>query len=158
MSYSVKATEAEKPKSKESQRAALLLAAILLIMLVAQLFSYDHFPALIASLWFPGGEQSAQFLAAFIVVAELFALPFLIRMKVSIGFRVMSMLMGWIAVAIWIKIALWAMLATNRSSNIGLLGDTISIAPGWGIVCVSIALGVLTVWASWGLWPIQRRK
>ncbi|HZJ34602.1 MAG TPA: hypothetical protein VFD55_01130 [Candidatus Angelobacter sp.] len=158
MSIFVKATSAKEPRTREARNIAYMYAAILIVFVLTQLFNFDEFLALLESFWLPGGVPVAYLLGSIIVVSEVLALPFLLRMKVSPLMRIVSMILGWLVSLIWLKLALWLTLTVNAVSNMGFLGTTIRLTPGWWTVLFSVALGILAAWASWGLWPIRRRK
>ena len=94
---------APQPRTKNSATVALLLAGILVIMAVGQLFSFEKFIPLIESYWLPGGHGTAVVVASLLVTAEVFALPFLLRMRLSTLMRIVSMVAGWLVVAGWLK-------------------------------------------------------
>jgi len=156
MSIFAKAESPLVPKTKNIRPIALLYAGILVVFAVLQLFSFEEFQLLIESFWLPGGKPFAYFLSGFIVVAEVFALPFLLNMRVSTLMRYVSMVMGWLVSAMWLTISLWLQLTTNVIDNIGFLGTHVSLTPGWWTVLFSIALAMLAAWASWGMWPRGR--
>jgi len=141
------------PKTANVKQIATLYAAILIIFALAQLFTFEDFIKLIQSYQLPGGLTLAYFLASFIVVVEIFALPFLLRMRVSPLFRVLSMVCGWLASALWLKLGLWLTFTDNTVSNVGFLGTAVQLTPGWWNVLFSLALGILAIWSSWGMWP-----
>jgi len=147
-------TAAPISKSKESRIVSFALAGLLVFMVVAQLFTFEDFPDVIAGMWLPGGEALATVLAASIVSTEVFALPFLLGIRLSVAMRVVSMVLGWLVIAAWIAVSLWQNITANFISNTGILGDTISLPVGWWSVFVFVAIGVLMAWASWGMWPI----
>lgn len=153
----VKAIPAKQPKTSDSQKAAYLYAGILIIFALAQLFNFQEFLTLLDSFWLPGGEPVARLIGAIIVVSEVFALPFLLEMPLSPLMRVVSMVLGWIVPIAWLKLSLWLAFTTNAVSNIGFLGTTVSVTPGWWNVVFCIALGILAAWASWGLWPLGKK-
>jgi len=157
MSIFVKPVPAPTSKTKDSQRVALFYAGILVIMAVAQLFSFEDFLKLITDFGFPGGAQFAYFLAAYLVTVEVFALPFLLRMPLSVAFRWLSMVAGWLVAFIWAVITVWLALYDGTVNNVGFLGTVIETIPGWWALCLSLALGILAAWASWGMWPCQQR-
>jgi hypothetical protein len=113
---------------------------------------------LIDSFWLPGGTQFAAFLSAFIVCVELFALPFLLGMRVSSALRVVSMGCGWIAAGIWISLSIWLQVTVNEVANIGFMGEIVTLTPGLWAILLSIGLGLLSAWSTWGLWPLGRKK
>lgn len=154
----VKAEEAGKPKTKESLKVAYLYAGILIILVLAQLFTFDKFAPLVESFNFPGGELTGRLAASMLVICEVLALPFLLRLKLSPLMRAVSMILIWVVPVFWLKASLWLVLTDSRVSNIGFLGTLVKLTPGWWAVFVSLALGFLAAWASWGLWPIPRSK
>lgn len=153
MSVFASVTDSARPKSKNIIPLALLYGGILVVMAVAQLFTFNDFRDLIDSFWLPGGAPTAYFLSGMIVVAEVFALPFLLRMRVSILMRYLSMALGWVVPLFWIAISLWLQVTLNAVSNVGFVGTVARLMPGWWAVLLSVALAILAAWISWGLWP-----
>jgi hypothetical protein len=149
----IKSTPAAAPKTKESQLAAYIYACILSIIVLCQLFTFDKFLVLLEGFALPGGAAVGHFVAGLIVVSEVFALPFLLGLKLSPLMRVVSMVFGWLVPVLWFKLALWLIFVVHTVHNYGLLGTVTSLVPGWWSVYVSLALLILAVWASWGLWP-----
>jgi hypothetical protein len=158
MSIFAKPTPAPTPRSKDVPRIALLFAAIILVMAVAQLFTFDKFLVLIQSFALPVTAQLSYILAALIVIFEVFSLPFLLRMPLSKAFRWVSMVSGWLVSLIWLKLTLWVVLTEQPVDTVGFLGTLVGLMPGWWAIFVSVALAILAGWASWGLWPGKRRK
>ena len=158
MSFLQKPTPAPIPKTIDAKRIATFYAIILVILAVTQLFTFEHFLELIASFDLPFGDQFAYFLGAFIVTVEVFALPFLLRMPLSPAFRSFSMVCGWFAAGVWFDISLWLVLTDSPVTNVGFLGTVTDLMPGWWAIFIATALGILTVWASWGMWPARRKK
>ena len=137
-------------------KIATLYAVILMVMAVAQLFTFDEFLKLMTSFGFPGGIQYAHFITAFLVVAEVFALPFLLRMPLSPAFRWLSMILGWFVALIWAMLTIWVVTQASTINNVGFLGTAVHLVPGWWAVFMSVAFGVLAAWASWDMWPSRR--
>lgn len=156
MSIFAHVTSAPTPKTKDAQKIAITYAVVLVVMVVAQLFTFNDFSKLVTDFGLPGGVQSAHFLAAFLVFAEVFALPFLLRMQVSPDFRWLSMILGWVVVLIWGTISPWLVFHEGITNNVGFLGTVVQLMPGWWAVFISIALGIVAAWASWGMWPYRR--
>lgn len=157
MSFFIRATPAPKPKTKNIRVISILAAAILIIMVVTQLFTFEDFPSVLAMLGFPGGNFTAKVLATVLVISEVFALPFLLAMPLSPLFRVASMILGWFAAVAWLKISLWENLVVHGSSGSSIFGATLPMPIGWWSVFFSLALFVLIVWASWGMWPMAAK-
>jgi hypothetical protein len=158
MSILPKASATTPAKTKESKQIAVVYAVILVAFALAQLYTFDEFIGLIPSLGLPLGEVMIYALVPTIVAAEVFALPFLLRMKLSIGFRWFSMAMGWLVAALWLFIALSVVTRGVEATTIGFLGTVVDLVPGWWAVAVALGLAILTIWASWGLWPAKRAK
>jgi len=153
MSLFVTSTTAPEAKTRNSMVIGLMLAVFFILMLVAQLFTYEDFPAVLSGMWLPGGSKAATILAAVIVIVELFSLPFFLRMRVSLLMRFVSMIMGWLVVSMWLFITIWQNTTVNAIGNAGVLGATVRVPTGWWTTLIFIALGTLVAWASWGMWP-----
>lgn len=158
MSIFAKTTAPRKPKTDNIQSIALLYAAILVVFVVSQLFTFESFNQLFESFWLPGGVVFAHFLAAVTVIAEVLALPFLLRMRLSRAMRLLSMVCGWLVAGIWLFISLWLVLTVNAIYNIGFFGEILNLQPGWWAVLFCVAITILSVWASWGMWPLPKKK
>lgn len=158
MSFFVQSTPATSPKTENVKYASIALAAVFVLLAVAQLYSFEDFPQVIASMGLEGGRPMAEVYAALLVTGEVLALPFLLGMRLSPAMRAVSMLVGWLVVLSWLKIAIFLNVTTNAVTNSGVLGATIPVPAGWWMVCLFVALALLTVWASWGLWPFGADK
>lgn len=155
MDILVKTTPAEKAKTTDSQKIAYMYAAILVIFVVAQLFTFDKFLPLLEDFALPGGVPVAHLFGGLFVVGEVLALPFLLGFRLSPLMRVISMALCWLVPLMWLILTLWLVFSTNSATNIGFLGTIVKLTPGWWAVFVSIALGILAAWSSWGLWPFE---
>jgi hypothetical protein len=160
MSIFVKATEAARPRTQASNIAALVLAALVTIMVVGQLFTYEKFAEVIDKLGFLPDKGAAAVVAALIVVFEVGSLPFLLRMRLSPLACIVSMAAGWIMLIFWLGLSLWLNITLSLASNGGVLGDTIQLPVDWWMVSFFIALATLDGWACYGLWPspLLRKK
>ena len=146
------ATWPQSPRTKDAGTVALFYAGVLLVMTTAQLFSLEKFIPLLDTFALPG-EHGGRFIAILLVVCGVFALPFLLRMKLSTGMRWFSMIVGWIVPAVWIFLSVWVNVTYAPVVNAGFLGASIMLEPGWWMVFVSVALVLLAAWSAWGLWP-----
>lgn len=154
MSIFTKTTPAREARTSDIKKIIYTYVLILVVFILCQLFAFDDFLRLLDSFWLPGGLPTAHILGSFLVVCELFALPFLLRMNLSPLMRVVSMVLSWLVPAIWLFLTLWINLTVNAISNVGFLGTIVQIMPGWWAVYVSVALALLAIWSSWGLWPL----
>jgi hypothetical protein len=154
MKIFVEPTAAPAPKTANVALISLALAACLIILAVAQLYKYEDFPSVIKGFGLSGGAIWASLYAAVIVIGEVLAVPFLLRMPLSPAMRIVSMVSGWLVIVGWLVIALVNNI-TGYVGNSGILGATIPVVSGWWTVFVFIALGVLAVWSAWGMWPCR---
>jgi hypothetical protein len=153
MKLFVSATPAPEARTKNSRSISIFYAAILVSMIVAQLFTFEAFIEHLTTLDMPGGRQAAYFLAAFVVVVELFALPFLLRMSLSPAFRYVSLVCGWLVSMLWLYISAWVVLFVPEASTIGFFGTVFDTYPGFWAVLMSLLFGVMAVWVTWGMAP-----
>lgn len=155
MSIFAKSVQAKKPRLESSRWAALLLAGILVIMLVGQLFTFEKFPGVMQGLGFFSSEESSRIASALIVIFELAALPFLLRMQLSYLAHICSMAAGWAVILYWLITSVFLNITLNLSDNSGVLGDTLPVPVGAWMITFFMALGVLHGWASYGMWPFS---
>jgi hypothetical protein len=158
MSIFVTPTAAPAPKTNNIRIISIILAALFAVMAVAQLFTYETFANVLGDLWLPGGTTSSHIMAALIVIYEVFALPFLLSMRLSLAMRIVSMVSGWLVVAVWLFLSVWENAMAETVGNSWLLGDTVHLPVGWWSVLWGIAVGILVGWTSWGMWPLKGRK
>lgn len=158
MSFFVKSTLARLPKTKNVRPISIGLAAVFVVMAVSQLFTFERFADVIVSMGVPGSGEFSSVRAAVIVTLEVAAVPFLLGMRLSLAMRVVSMVSGWLAILIWLTDSLWVNLLEVKPLNSGLLGDTVLTPVGWWSVFFCLGLGILSIWASWGMWPFATKK
>lgn len=158
MSILIHATPSRAPRTPMTAQITLLYAGFITLMAVAQLFTYDTFMKLFLDFNLPFSDQLVYALAPTIIALEVFALPFLLRMKLSVGFRWFSMGCGWLVALFWFLISIWTVTTFQDVSTIGFLGTVGDLTPGWWAIFISFAFGILATWSSWGLWPITETK
>lgn len=151
MSFFVKATTPPIPRSTAGWYGVLVYAALLVVLLVAQLFTFDEFIPLIQSFDTVFAPVFIAALPAVIVVAELFALPFLLRMRVSPAFRWVSVACGWMTGVLWLGISIIGMTQPDVDS-IGLFGAVVAV-PAWVGLVGAIMLLCAAAWSVWVLQP-----
>lgn len=151
MKFFVSPEVASKPLTPQSSQVSLLFAGLIALMAVAQLFTFEDFIFLIEDLSLPLALPPLL-TASFMVIAEVMALPFLLRMTLSPAFRWLSMALGWLVVVFWLFVSFWIWLQSPQVDTVGFLG-AITLPPGPWMVLFSISLAILAIWSSWGLWP-----
>jgi hypothetical protein len=153
-----RALPAPSPRSETAKKVAWIYAAVLVVMVVGQLFSFEKFIPLIAGYWLPGGNGATTLMAGLIVVSEVFALPFLLRMPLSPLMRWFSLGCGLVAAVLWVILGVIAVVSDNAMTNSGILGTKVTVPSGGAQLLWAVVLGVLAVWSAWGLWPADRKK
>jgi hypothetical protein len=128
---------------------SVTLAIIFTILATTQLYRFEDFPDVIASFWLPDDMVMDRLAAALLVTFEVLAIPFLLFMRLSTAMRIVSMITGWAVVIGWLMISFWVNLTVNAVTNSGVLGATISIAPGWWMTGLFVILGAMVAWVSW---------
>lgn len=134
----------------------MALAVVIVGLAVTQLYKFEDLPDVIATLGLPGGQTWAPTIAALLVVGEVLALPFLLRMTLSPAMRIVSMVSGWVVIAGWLVVSIWTNLAVGQVANSGILGATVPVPSGWGVTCIFVGLALLAAWSAWGLWPCRK--
>lgn len=157
MSILAKPTDAPIARTEATRQVSVLYAAVLVIFVMAQLFTFEEFLELVLTFNLPITQGFAYTLALLIVVFELFAIPFLLRMKLSYAFRWLSMMCGWLAASVWTLVSVWIVTTQQIVSTVGFTGTVGYLTPGWWAVLVAISLCILAAWSSWGLWPGARK-
>jgi hypothetical protein len=158
MSVFVKATPPPKVKTSRIMQISLFYAVVLGAMALAQLYTFEEFTGLVFDFNLPFPDSLSYALVPLLIIFEVFALPFLLRMRVSPAFRVLSMVCGWLVAATWLFITLWLVITNQQVTSVGFLGTVAELIPGAWAVFFSLALGILAYWVSWGMWPYPFRK
>jgi len=148
MIHLARAYKASEPRSTIVKIAAWVYAAALAVMAVTQLFAFHEFIPLVANYGLPDGYGTAMLVGCVIVLSEIFALPYLLRMPLSPLFRWCSLLCSVVAPLLWLWLTL--MMPTGNS---GLLGAKIDVPAGPVQFVAVLVLAVLAVWVAWGLRP-----
>lgn len=157
MSIFPKATDASSVKTKDSAKVALMQAVVLVVVIVAQLFTFEDFLSIFVDMHL-ASDATTYLVASSLVSAEVFSLPFLLRLKLSPAMRVFSMLLLWIVSVSWFAIGVILPITEPGMSTSGLLGSLVDVKPGYPLIISSILFGLLTAWSTWGLWPFNHKK
>lgn len=155
MSIFVSATPAPRLKTKNIRAISLFLGAALATMALLQLFTFEQYPERLMSVGIL--PAMASLLATFIVVAEVLALPFVLRLQLSPAFRMVSMVAGWVVALKLLTLAIIENF-TAPAGHDAVFGATLSLPVGGWTVCMTLALCILVAWTSWGMWPFTSKK
>lgn len=151
-----KALAAPRPRSKTAMRIAWVYAAILVVMLVGQLFAFEKFIPLMQDYWLPGGYGTTVLIASGVVTAEVFALPYLLRMPLSPLMRWCSRALAIIVPIVWSALALRVFVIGSVLANGGMLGTKVPVSPLLQLIG-SLALFVFAVVVVWGFRPTIKK-
>lgn len=127
-----------------------LLTAVVIVMATTQLITYEKFVPLIQDYQLLQDPAFGKVFAALIVLSEVMAVPFLLRMSISPLLRVVSagslMLMG----GAWLVLGVWHMTATSAATSAGIFGSLLQHGLHADITVIYGAIlvlaGVMAVW------------
>lgn len=154
-------TDAPQFRNKSVLIASLSLAGLYIVMAVGQLFSFEKFPNLMSGYWLLGDQVAVHLVAALIVTAEVFSLPFLLRMAVSPLMRILSLVAGWYAALTWLVLGIWVVVTTNSVQNSGVLGASVRLPAGvWQIVLGLLLVGLMAyiTWDQHTIFRLTHRR
>ena len=129
------------------------LAAIITVMVVAQLFTFEKFPDVIGQLLQTDDEVLINALAAVVVIVEVTAIPFLLFMPLSPAMRLLSMISGWLTIAIWIGFITFGSVKASEAINSGVLGATLSVPVGLWMLPILVIFGIWAGMISYRVFP-----
>lgn len=158
MHFFVKATPAPQTQLRYVGFVGAYVAAFFATLAVSQLFAYETFPDVISSFGLPLNEIGVKFVAALIVILEVFSIPFLLRMKLSPLMRFVSLTCGWIVLAFWLVVGMWQNTIDFRIPNTGLFGSEIILPCGWWTISFVSVFIILMGYSTIGLWPHRRTR
>mgnify|MGYP001791589010 CR=1 FL=1 len=156
MHFFVKATLAPQTERQSIRWISTYVAVFFVALATTQLFAYENFPGIIASFGLPLNDVGVKLVAALIVISEIFAIPFLLRMKLSPLMRIISLKSGWIVLLFWLVIGIWQNTVDFKIPNTGLFGSEIILPCGWWTISFITIFIVLMVYSTIGLWPFGR--
>lgn len=143
------------PASLPAVFIAVIYAAVLVVLAVAQLFSFEEFTKILPPLLISLGGVTAAAAAPVIVALEVGSIPFLLRMSLSTAFRWLCLLCSWLVPFFWLALSLGNLMGGGNDLSVGLLGDIIAVK-GWVALAASLILALLSALATYSLWPISR--
>lgn len=133
----------------------LVLGAVYLCLIVAQLFTFERFYEVTYGYGFGGGVVTAAMFAGLIVAVEVASLPYLFSMRLTERVWKLSRRSSIATGVMWLAIALYTNISGNNNSDTGLFGATIPTLNGlWFIVFAAILLWAAVLVAR----ELPRRK
>ena len=92
-------------------------------------------------------------LAAVVVIVEVTAIPFLLFMPLSPAMRLLSMISGWLTIAIWIGFITFGSVKASEAINSGVLGATLSVPVGLWMLPILVIFGIWAGMISYRVFP-----
>ncbi len=142
----VKSTPPEKVKNKSYLVLPYLLAVALVVMVLAQLMSFEDFAKAIASYQSTTSEGSVV-IAVMLVALEIASLPFLLRLHLSPLARFLSVISLLVAPVAWLILMTSAVIGDVAVENVGLLGGFVPIELGSLAFAKVGSFIILAVWS-----------
>lgn len=124
-----------------------IASALLAVMAIIHLFRIDTLVPIIDNA-IPGGTGAASTFVVVIVLAEIFALPFLLRMKLSPLAHIVSGFLAVLAPLMWTLLAIWVY---DSTVSAGQLGEFIHLPGTWLLIVVNIAWLSYNFYTLWTL-------
>lgn len=139
------AQEAIIPKQLSVKLVSLILAFLIVIAALLQLFSFEDYPAIVESYIEPlfGVAGLGLPLAALIVALEILAIPHLLWMKLSPLMYYVSKVSCWTVLVYWFFVGVWQVAGDLVNNSAGLFGPKILVPQGWWLVGYSLILIVM---------------
>lgn len=128
-------------QSKKTRVFGLAAAAIFTVMAVTQLIGFERMPDTLSIFWPANLGSGALPLAAFLVVCEVFALPFLLAMRLSVLARICSFFVGCLVIVYCFAATINAFSSPEFSS--GILGSYVTMSGGVTVLLFTIVTTVV---------------
>lgn len=143
MKWKIKATDPPRLKKPYAGKVLWALAGVMLVMALLHLIRIDKLIPVVSEVI---GESGATWFVALIVILEVFALPYLVRMKLSPGFRITSGLWVVIVPLAWTCYTIWAL---GNAHSTGQFSSYVSTPASWWLVALNVAWLTASYWALW---------
>lgn len=147
-----------KPATAAELAASIYLALFFLVAALTQLFAFESYPDVIRSYGLPMADELALPLAAALVCLEVFAIPYLLWMRVSRLMHLVSFACGWLVLLYWLGIGVWQSLVDFHIVNAGLFGAKLLLPQGWWLVSYIAVLMILMAFVSWSSRLVMQRS
>ncbi|MFZ2494407.1 MAG: S24/S26 family peptidase [Candidatus Saccharimonadales bacterium] len=145
-SFPVRALDPPKTRHHYALYFGWVAAVVMICFAVVHLFRIDTFvPELQRALGL--SRDVAAWSAGVIVCAEVFALPFLMRMKLSLLAQYISGLLGVAVPLFWTLVAIWNYGGINSTAQLGEFKELPSSSVLLGVNILWLAFAYFTLWA-----------
>lgn len=120
-------------------------ASILALFAIIHVFRIDTLVPIINTA-LPGRSTAAGMFVVVVVLAEVFALPFLLRMKLSPLAHICSGFLAVLAPLMWTLLTIWSY---GSEFSIGQLGEFVHVPGAWFVVALNfiwLGFNFFTLW------------
>ena len=124
-----------------------LAAGMSALFAIVHMFRIDTFLPIVDRV-LPGSSTSAGWFVVTVILAEVFALPFLLRMKLSPLAHIVSGFLGILAPLMWTLLSIWTL---GTSPSTGQLGEFVSLPSSALLVTGNLAWLALVFTTLWTL-------
>jgi hypothetical protein len=141
------AHNAPKPLAKNAPTLGKVAAAIIAVMVVLQLIGLNKMMNGLGT-QFDGNDGLAISVTIVALIAEIMALPFLLRRKLSLAAAVTSGVLAIIAPWIWVLVIVWSIgLPDVAAVQFGIIGD---FSIGWWLLAVDF------LWLTFNFYTVRQ--
>lgn len=144
MTWHVEATFPPKQDSR-TRLFGNLLAAVMLVLALSQLIGFEKMKDVLMTYWPASMAQMALPLAALLVVLEVFAIPYLLAMRLSPLMRIVSAKCGLLVSLYVIAVGVYGATAAPVGVNAGILGGYVSLAGDWWTILLGLIMLALLI-------------
>ena len=132
-------------ESNATRRIGMVLGLVVLVMAVSQLFEFEGLASIFTAFW-ATTTHDGTLIAALVVTAEVFSLPFLLGMRLSVAMRLLSALLLLCVSAYWAAAAVVGALVVSGIES-GLFGGALVVETGfWFQLFAVLFVAVTTVY------------
>lgn len=143
MTWKIKATPPPKVKESYAIRLSWILAIIMIGFAVVHLFRIDK---LIPTLGEILGSTGAMWYAVLVVIVEVFAVPYLLRLRLSPLMRAVSGSCMVLVPLLWTCLAIWSV---GSGHSTGQFSSYVSTPGSWWLIFLNLAWLGVSYWLLW---------
>ncbi len=104
--------------NKKAPLMGKIAALVLVVLVTIHLVRIDSFVQILDTV-LPGGSGWAGYVAASILLSELFAIPFLLRLRLSFAANIFSGAFAVLAPLWWVLISIWSLGLADSTGELG---------------------------------------
>lgn len=135
----IKATPPPKLINQKLYRLAVVYALVIVVCMLGQLYRFDNIIDVATESEIYSGQVGVIFWTL-LQVLQLFALPFLLRLKVSQGMRLLSLGAVMLVPVFWAVLTGWQIGVGNP--DVGIFGTEVAMLNVWWLTAIVTAIGV----------------